>query len=146
MAIAQHRAPTDYAVATPVAALLAVALGVVVGLAIALVFSPDMQGVTTGLTYGLILGVPAAIAVVFARRAIVQGASIWAVGVGAVLTIVIVAALLFALTQVDARLAPVGAVLGLGTAVFSLYLGLRLTHTRRPAGAGVHRRSAVDRA
>ena len=141
MAIAQHRAPTVYAVPTAWAATLALAIGVVLGVGIALALFPDVNGFTTGLAYGLILGIPAAVAVIFARRAAEQGALPWLVGLMGVLGVVLIAALLFALTQVDLQLAPLGAALGIVTGGISLYLGLRLAHQRRdePSRA-VHRR------
>lgn len=131
MAIAQHRAPTAYALPTIQAAALAVVIGVLLGVAIAMAIFPDAQGFATGVSYGLILGIPAAVAVVFARRAAEQGARPWLVGLVGVLGVTLIAALLFALTQADPRLAPVGAALGAITGAASLFLGLRLARPRR---------------
>ena len=131
MAVAQHRAPTAYAVPTPWAAALAVGIGLVAGVGIALAVAPGPSAFATGITYGLILGIPAAVAVVFARRAVEQGATSWMVGLIGLGGVVVVAALLFALTQLDVGMAPVGAALGIATGILSLVAGLSLARHRR---------------
>ncbi len=132
MAVAQHRAPVVYAVPSPWAAALALALGMAAGLLIGVTTQPG-QGLGRGLLLGVILGGPASVAVVFARRAVEQGARWWlvaAVGVGA---LVVVAALLFALTQLDPAMAPLGALVATVVGACSLGAGLRLVHRRRDA-------------
>lgn len=140
MAVAQHRAPTAYAVPTPGAAALALAIGIVAGLAIAPLTAPGPSSFTTGLMYGLILGVPAAVAIVFARRAIEQGAQPWVVALVSLGCVVVVATLLFALTQLSVLMAPVGAALGIVTGIVSLVAGLALARQRRDAQAMTPRR------
>lgn len=141
MGIARHRTPTDYAVPMPWAALVALAIGLLTGFGIAVAIGPVAQAPTTGLGFGLILGISASVAVVFARRTVTQGAPTWAVALVAVLAVVVVAAMLFALSRLDARLAPVGGALGISTAILSLTAGLWMV--RRPAEPGsalLHRR------
>lgn len=139
MAIAQHRAPIDYTVPAVWAALLALGVGLVAGLAISLVTAPT-QGLAQGLVLGLILGIPAAVAVVFSRRAVSQGAQPWLVTAFGLPTLVLVAALLFALTQVDVTMAPIGAALGIATGAISLGVGLWLANRPEEESKPGHRR------
>jgi drug/metabolite transporter (DMT)-like permease len=134
MAIAQHRAPIDYTVPLAWAAVLALAVGVVAGFTIGVVAVPDGQGVSRGLILGLALGVPAAVAVVFSRRAVDQGAQPWLVTALGLAVLVLVAALLFGLTQFDVSMAPVGAGLGVATGAISLGVGLWLAQRRERTG------------
>lgn len=141
MGTARHRAPTDYAVPTPWAAVFAVMIGLLIGFGIAVVIGPVSQAPTTGLSFGLILGVSASVAVVFARRTVAQGARTWVVAPVAVLVVVVVAAMLFALTRLDAQLAPVGGALGISTAILSLTAGLWMARrSEEPGSALMHRR------
>ncbi|WP_347754186.1 hypothetical protein [Agrococcus sp. ProA11] len=141
MADAQHRAETTYAVPTAWAAVLALAIGLLTGFGIAFVIVPLSHAPATGLNFGLILGVPAAVAVVFARRTVAQGARTWTVGLVGVLAVVVVAAMLFALARLDAQLAPIGGALGTVTGIFSLTAGLWMVRRRHDRGSGLmHRR------
>lgn len=141
MTTAQHRAPVEYTVPMVWAAALAVGVGLLAGLVIGLVTAPDQQSVSRGLLLGLILGVPAGVAVVFSRRAVAQGAPPWLVSAGGLMALVLVAALLFALSQLDVAMAPLGAALGVATGVVSLGIGLWLVHRGESEGTPEHRRS-----
>lgn len=135
MATAQHRAETDYVVPMGWAAILALGIGFLTGFGIAFLLVPLSQAPTTGLIFGLILGVPAAVAVVFARRTVAQGARTWMVGLVGVLGVVVAAAMLFALTRLDAQLAPIGGALGISTGILSLTAGLWMVRRRRDPGS-----------
>ncbi|GEK81168.1 hypothetical protein [Agrococcus baldri] len=139
MAVAQHRAPIDYTVPVAWAAVLALVVGVVAGLAISLVTAPG-QGLMRGIVLGLVLGIPAAVAVVFSRRAVDQGAQPWLVTALGLLALVLVAALLFALTQVDLSMAPIGGALGIATGLVSLGVGLWLANRPEGESRPEHRR------
>lgn len=136
MAVAHHRAPPVFAMRTGRAAVLAIGIGLVIGFGVAVAIRPDLQGVATGLSYGIILGIPAAVAVVFVRRTVEYSARPCVIALAGVLGVVLAATLLFALTQFDARMAPMGAALGVVTGVASLVAGLARTH-HRPEGEQV---------
>lgn len=140
MAIAQHRAPIDYSIPLAWAAALALGVGVIVGIVIGVATASGPQGIARGIVLGLILGVPAAVAVVFSRRAVDQGAQPWLVTAVGLAGIVVVAAMLFALTQLDLSMAPVGAALGIATGLVSLGVGLWLAHRQQSEASPEHRR------
>ncbi|MCH1883752.1 hypothetical protein [Agrococcus sp. ARC_14] len=133
MAEAQHRAPIAYVVPTAWAAAIAIALGVVAGIGVGLAMAPGVPGLRTGVLLGLALGVPAAVAVIFSRRAVQQGARPLLVAPFGLAGVVLMAALLFALTQLDPRMAAVGAALGVATGCISLMTGLRPARLRHDA-------------
>ncbi|SDS41577.1 hypothetical protein [Agrococcus carbonis] len=139
MTVAQHRAPIVYAVSTRAAVWLAIAVGLVSGMSAALASAPEQQRVTAGIALGLALGLPAAVAVVLTRRAVEQGAHPLRVAAMALAGIVVAAALLFGLVQVDAGMAAIGALLGVTTGVVTLLAALWLAHTRRRDGASARR-------
>ncbi|WP_206446162.1 hypothetical protein [Agrococcus sp. KRD186] len=140
MAIAQHRAPIDYRVPLAWAAVIALAVGVVAGFALGLASAPGGQGLQRGLILGLALGVPASVAVVFGRRFVDQGAQPWLVTALGLSVMVLIAALLFALTQFDVSMAPVGAALGVATGALSLGVGLWLAQRSEHPSQATHRR------
>lgn len=140
MAIAQHRAPIDYTVPLAWAAALALAVGVGAGFAMGLASAPGGEGLQRGVILGLALGVPAAVAVVFTRRFVDQGAQPWLVTVLGLAVMVLIAALLFALTQFDVSMAPVGAALGVATGALSLGVGLWLAQRSERSSDASHRR------
>jgi hypothetical protein len=128
MAVAQHRAPTVFAVPTGWAVAAALGAGVLIGVLLGVLFSPDAQGLQVGVTYGAILGLPAAVAVVFSRRSMQQGTHLWMLALVAVASVAIMAALLFALSQLSLAMAPAGLVLGAATAIVALLVGLWTAH------------------
>lgn len=140
MAVAQHRAPVVYAVPMPWAAGLALGLGLAAGMLIGITTAPGAQGLERGVLLGLILGLPAAVAVVFSRRAVEQGSPWWLVAVVGVGALVAVAALLFALTQLDLGMAPLGGAVAVAVGAVSLAAGLRLAQRRREGGGSGDRR------
>lgn len=140
MALAQHRAPREFTVPTRWAAAVAVGVGVVIGLVVWIAVLPGHRPVTTGILLGMMLGLPAMVAVVFARRTVAQGVSRWLVGALGVLGLLVVAALLFALSQVDAGQAPLGALAGVVTGLVSLAVGLSQWGRGAEPEARVHER------
>lgn len=131
MAFAQHRrTPIAFTVPTRWAAAVAVMVGVVIGLGVWGALLPRHAPLVIGIALGLILGLPAAVAVVFARRTVEQGARRWQVAAFGLPCMLVIAAMLFALIQRDASLAPVGAAAGVATGLVSLAIGLSSWHRR----------------
>ncbi len=57
-----------------------------------------------------------------------QGTHLWMLGLVAVASVAIMAALLFALSQLSLAMAPAGLVLGAATAIVALLVGLWTAH------------------
>lgn len=125
MAFAQHRrTPVEFTVPTRWAAAVAIVVGVLIGLGVWGAVLPRQDPLATGIALGLILGLPASVAVVFGRRTVQQGARRWQVAALGLPCMLVIAAMLFALMQRDASLAPIGAAAGVATGLVSLAIGL----------------------